>query len=562
MKKSGKLLALVVLLYSVFFVFIDKAVPREKSDKPEVKLQQLALFKNGLGFFVSEVTIPENKKSFVFVPFAVASHGTFWISYPPDVKLKDCIARQMDSEESLQAITIPELLRANIGRSVKLYLTGEPEPVVEGKVKSCPEGREIPASDPYTSVRRFSSDGNYNQPMQLVMMETSEGPVALVPNTIKRVEFPDKDVKDSFAAKIKSMQLEVNLVKPVGGRKLTVSYLAKGVTWAPSYIVDITNEEKATLSAKAIVINEACDINNVIIQLVTGFPNLQFSDVISPLAMKENLAQFLQSLARRYSWRADAGMSGNVMTQQVQRGGRRLEVGEYEDAIMPKYETPEAGKVAEDLFFYPVENVNLAKGQVGYFPLFTESVPYKHIYKWEIPDYINYDGYYDQLPQRQKLDEEVWHCLKMENVTKIPWTTAPAEIIKDGLILGQDTLKYTPPKVNNTLRITRASNIKAEQVELEIERKRDVIQLYDRHYDLVTVEGKLSVTNFQEKAITLEITKTLSGDVKSSQPQAKIETKAQQLLRMNKNAELTWTVELGPNEQKHLSYIYDMYVRR
>jgi hypothetical protein len=229
---------------------------------------------------------------------------------------------------------------------------------------------------------------------------------------------------------------------------------------------------------------------------------------------------------------------------------------------MPKYETPEAGKVAEDLFFYPVENVNLAKGQVGYFPLFTESVPYKHIYKWEIPDYINYDGYYDQLPQRQKLDEEVWHCLKMENVTKIPWTTAPAEIIKDGLILGQDTLKYTPPKVNNTLRITRASNIKAEQVELEIERKRDVIQLYDRHYDLVTVEGKLSVTNFQEKAITLEITKTLSGDVKSSQPQAKIETKAQQLLRMNKNAELTWTVELGPNEQKHLSYIYDMYVRR
>ncbi len=76
------------------------------------------------------------------------------------------------------------------------------------------------------------------------------------------------------------------------------------------------------------------------------------------------------------------------------------------------------------------------------------------------------------------------------------------------------------------------------------------------------MEGKLSVTNFQEKAITLEITKTLSGEVKSSQPEAKIESLARGLRRMNAVRKLTWTIELKPGESKQLDYMYEVYVRR
>lgn len=232
---------------------------------------------------------------------------------------------------------------------------------------------------------------------------------------------------------------------------------------------------------------------------------------------------------------------------------------------MPEYGAAEAGKVAEDLFLYPVENVRLKKGQVGYLPLFTESVPYKHIYQWKIPDYVNEEERYSydrRREQEREPDEEVWHCLRLENTTKVPWTTAPAETVKEGLILGQDTLKYTPAQGEMTLRITRAMSVKAEQLELETERKRDAAQLYGYHYDLITVEGKLSVTNFQPKAITLEITKTLSGEVKSSQPKAKIETLARGLRRMNAVKKLTWTIQLKPGEQKQLGYTYEVYVRR
>ena len=150
----------------------------------------------------------------------------------------------------------------------------------------------------------------------------------------------------------------------------------------------------------------------------------------------------------------------------------------------------------------------------------------------------------------------------MKNNSKVPWTTAPAEIIKEGLILGQDTLNFCPLKGVTTLRITQAVSVKAEQLELETARQRDAATLYGHRYDLITVKGDLSITNFQTKAIMLEITKTLSGELKSSKPEAKIEKLARGLRRMNGVVKLTWTIELEPGEHKQLDYVYDVYVRR
>jgi hypothetical protein len=86
--------------------------------------------------------------------------------------------------------------------------------------------------------------------------------------------------------------------------------------------------------------------------------------------------------------------------------------------------------------------------------------------------------------------------------------------------------------------------------------------MYGDHFDWRTVQGKLSVTNFLPKPITLEITKTLSGQVKTSQPEAKIEKLARGLRRMNETAKLTWTIELKSGKSKDIAYTYDVYVRR
>jgi hypothetical protein len=562
MERIKKSLILTLVINSVLSTHLARAMPEAVAARADVELQQVALFKNGLGFFISEVTCPKKKNTFSFIPSVAASHGTFWVVYPPKVNFESLTAKEVELEKSIEAISIEELLRANVGKEVQLSFDNKGETTIHGVLSSFAENRSLPQPDPYApGSMDYSNVPRYIQPpvrASLIMVKTDEGDVAIDSQAVRRVRVIGGKVEKTFTSKSKSMQLDVKLGAPAGGKKLTVSYLAKGITWAPSYIVDITEPNKARMSAKAAVINEACDLDDVTIQLVTGFPNLQFADVVSPLAKKENLAQFLQALMKGQSEQGRSAVMSNVMRQSVAEYSMPMS-----EAMMPAYGAAEAGKVAEDLFLYPVKNVQLKKGQVGYLPLFTESVPYKHIYQWKIPDYVDEEGHYSYQRQgREEPVEQVWHCLRMENTSKVPWTTAPAETVKEGLILGQDTLEYTPTKAETTLKITQAVSVKAEQVELETDRKRDAARFYGYHYDLVTVEGKLSVTNFQDKAITLEITKNLSGEVKSSQPQAMIETLARGLRRMNAVRKLTWTIELEPGQQTQVSYIYEVYVRR
>jgi hypothetical protein len=528
----------------------------------ETTLQQVALFKNGLGFFISEAAIPEDAVSFYFTPDAAPSHGTFWVAHPQGVHIKSLIAKPTELEERVEVVSIPELLKANVGKRVKLSFRTPEESTVEGTILHFSEDRKMPKPQPYAPGMAgavVENRGYYNR-TNVVMIDTGQGQVGINPETISRVEFIDAVPARTFAQKNESMQLEIQLESPANGQTLQVSYLGKGVTWAPSYIVDISQEEHAQISAKAIVINEVCDMQDVTLQLVTGFPHLQFADIVSPLAMKENLAQFLESLDRGQS---ELGRSASVVSN-VMRQSADWNMREDRSRIMPAYGAAQGGKVSEDLFFYPVKHVQLGKGQVGYFPLFTESVPYKHLYQWTIPDYVNEDDRYllqGRDPQASEPQEEVWHSIRLENVTSVPWTTAPAQLLKDDLILGQDTLNYTPVQGKTTVPITRAASVKAEQVEYETGRQREAMQMYGYSFDLITVQGKLEVVNFLDKPITLEISKTLSGDVKSSDPEAAIKKLARGLRRVNATSELTWTLDLATQESKNIHGTKDANIR-
>ena len=60
--------------------------------------------------------------------------------------------------------------------------------------------------------------------------------------------------------------------------------------------------------------------------------------------------------------------------------------------VAPIYGAAEEGVVAEDLFLYPAGRITLEPDQVAYVPLFTETVPYKHLYQWDIPRTMDETG--------------------------------------------------------------------------------------------------------------------------------------------------------------------------
>jgi hypothetical protein len=216
-----------------------------------------------------------------------------------------------------------DLLRANPGKKVRLHLSaagmGAEMRTVEGVILAPPEVTKAPRPDPYASGRPSVYTERYVAPTaqpELLLLQTDAGIVGVRASLVQEVDFLRGKVSRSSPRKVDIVELLGDVEGAAEKRGFTLTYLAKGITWAPSYQVDISQADTAVISAKAEVVNEVEDLQGVTLQLVTGFPNLQFADIPSPLSLKLDLAQFFQYLLRRPDQRADMTRA-NVMTQSA-----------------------------------------------------------------------------------------------------------------------------------------------------------------------------------------------------------------------------------------------------
>ena len=94
------------------------AAPAETTEfKPKV----VAVFKNGLGFFIrtGEATINDGWGVTKFVPQALM--GTFWMStVAPDRYVQEIVAYNESIEDHPKCRTVEELLRANVGKRIRI----------------------------------------------------------------------------------------------------------------------------------------------------------------------------------------------------------------------------------------------------------------------------------------------------------------------------------------------------------------------------------------------------------------------------------------------------------
>ncbi len=559
--------ALVALAASILLGHLPAAClagEEEKQAAVETRLKRVALFKNGFGFFVREGTLFEDDHVAVVGPLAAPSHGTFWITAPARAGLAKALVRQVRGSEETPVRGIVEILGANVGMMVRLWPSHDPERTVTGKLLAAPPVGAPPQPEPYLGPGAVRPLVTPMGPQQLLLLETDDGTVALNPQHIVRVDFLDGEPITAVPRATSRVSLEATFENPEKGDWLSVSYLAMGITWAPSYLIDISDPARARLAAKALIINEAEDLEDTRVDLITGFPNLEFADVLSPMGMREDLSSFLRSLAGdRSRRRAGAAVMAQVASNVAGYADARYAAEAITIPDVPDYGAAAAGQAAGDLFFYPLEEMTLARNERAYYPLFTEEVPYKEVYLWDIPDYINQEDRYGQQAREQPdTPEDVWHSIRLDNTTIVPWTTAPAQLLKDGQIIGQGTMRFTPPKGKAKVKITKAVSVKADQSELEVARERDAVRVYGYHFDRVTIEGKLSVSNHKDESIALEVKKTLSGEVKTVSMESEDVALARGLRRMNPVHQLTWTFELEPGESEEITYTYVALIRR
>lgn len=518
----------------------------------EAQPQRISMFKNGLAMVSTRTQVPKAGTYQIATP--EARYGSLWIAWEPGLKLDQIISREVNTEERAPVLSVEDVLRANTGKSISIKLRGA-DAWAKGILL------EIPVPD-----EELDEDNpNFWDPSSgdLLLFRTEQGVIALDPDRVEQARFEDDDPATILSTQDTTQMLAFEARSGEGeGRSVALSYLISGIAWSPSYTINLSDEETAQIACKAVIVNDLMDISACEVELIAGFPNLKFAGVptaLGPTPLDRLLSTLVQA--------EEEGQSGSRMMLQQALSNTSAGAGfglygddtAYDDYV--SIDAPLQGEGAEDLYFYQLPDVTLAKGERGYFPMFKADVPYRHIYTWDITDFIDrYDRY---EPQPEDSRQIVWHSLELTNTTKQPWTTASGMTVVDGRVLGQDVLRYTPPKGTTLMKITQAVSINTEQNEVEIERERNAVTFHGSTYDKVTVEGKLSITNFKDKAVTLKINKLVSGEVESAEANPKIVKIASGLNRVNPRSKLTWEAEIEPGKDNAvtITYRYSFYTR-
>jgi hypothetical protein len=513
----------------------------------ETRVRRAALFKTGLAFVVREASVAPGTTKARLDALPVPVHGTFWLAADPSkLAVGPAVARRDELTERVPAATIEQILRANVGRRVTLALDGGE--ALTGKIVAVPEVQPEPL--PYQPARSYVPP----YPVYgLVILETEDGNVALGISQVKRVaSAAEESLAREFDRPREAVSLSLELT-PRGEvpAALSILYVERGLAWAPSYAIDVSNEAEALLTAKAEIVNEAEDLVGATVDFVTGFPNLRFSHVIDPIAMQGNLDAFLAALGQT------AEPPAAVAAQRVMANVPGA--ADFGEESFPLAGPPGEGEAVGDLFFYEQKGVSLKRGERGLYPLFSVRVPSEHLYQWEIAPVP--EPYYPQAHVRpEDEEEEIWHSVRLTNTSSVPWTTAPAMTLEDGRLLGQDRLSYAAVGAKTTVRITRAVDVQGEQAEYEVQRERQAARFDGSSYDRITVRGEVRATNRKRESVRLEITKHVQGEVTKNPDEASVATLAERLRRVNPTQRLTWTIPLEPGAARTLTFEYTVYV--
>ena len=506
----------------------------------EMKTSRIALFKHGFGYIERSRTVATNETFRALVPRAAT--GTFWIELDGQHDLElTARTEKVQVDESFVPSDMHQLLLAAEGKRVNIWLA---------------------ASDPLGGTIRLVTNRNAETGAvlnRLAVLEQGNGETCVFrPAQVQRISFPKGHFPESATQTRWEDQIVVTIrSEDVEETTLKVQHISDGISWVPSYVIDISAANKARLACKALIVNDMEDLTDVKVELVVGFPNLKYANIVSPLLPSQQLAVFLSQLGsaamNRIGFNANDVLS-NGLVQSSNYGQFR--------APTSHIPTQADGSSVEDMFFYDAGRVTLKKGERSYQPLFTSECDFKHIYEWEIIDYVDENSRFRQL--NPDTPETVWHSVALLNNTTHPWTTAPAMVVNDGRPLSQDTLHYTLPGGTAMVRLTKALGVRptVREHQLESPKGRATQRIWGRNYELVTVQGEVEVENTLKKDIEMEVMKYLSGEIVEMDGEPTIESITAGLRRINASRRVLWCPTIKAGEKWSAKYQYQVLIYR
>lgn len=508
--------------------------------EPQAKapITRAALFKNGYALVVREIPAAPGD-AFLIDEAVTPVHGTLW--FAPGDGLTVSGVKRIGSEPNRNPFA--DFSASYAGRQVTVTLRASgsaPSRVVAGTVvQPGKQEGEVAPNTPFLAVK--GSDG------KLTVFARDE---------IVSIE---SDAINEALPEEKRMLL-VNRAG-TAGKPFAVSYLSVGLTWAPAYRIALGPDAQLQLDQSATLINELEDLKGVELNLVSGFPNLEYLRVTSPLATGMTLQLFLQQLNGGGNFPMPRVMKQVVMNYAAESAAAG-------DAVSP---LPESG-LSEDIHFTSAGKVTLPKGEVLYKTLATAKAKYERLVEWEIPDRRDQWGriqFRGGNPDENQ-SGDLWDAVRFKNPLESPITTAPIEIVDGGKLLGQTTVKWVNPGEETLVRIAKALTVSGIRTETEADDKsggsvgpkgREVINYAGYNYRKSTVNGEIKLRNFRTYEAKVIAKLQYSGEFIEAQGEPKSKLLESGVYSVNPRRELTWEITLKPGEELTLTYKYTVMIR-
>ncbi|MCY3023266.1 MAG: hypothetical protein NTW87_30175 [Planctomycetota bacterium] len=506
----------------------------------------VGLFKNGLSVVRRELKIPA-AGTYLVEDAPDPVHGTW--SVQSDIPIETRVT--MREVSGAMRGTNVDFQRALAGKAVTIHFRDGQIPPATGKVEAI-----APAKGDEAWNRTYQQPAyywrEYNQQPQpqgrFLVLQTENGRVFVEPSMIAYLKAEGKEE----AVKQREPVLLITAGKAT---TVQISYLSRGLAWAPSYRVDIGDPKTLTIEQTAVIKNELDDIEGAEMQLISGFPSMQFAHVVSPLSLRTNWTNFFQQLNQRVAPGHAAG--GNVAMQQARVMDNEPAPGAVDLAATP------AGE-GVDLHYQSLGPRTLKEGDAMALSIAKESAPYERIVEWLIPDTRSEYGQFIQDYQRQqepdKYQDAAWDAVRFKNPFKFAMTTGVAVVVSGARFNGQQMSYWVNAGEETTVKVTKALSIRTRNVEQEEEGQREVIYIGGRQFRKPVVNGEMSVNNHRKEEVKLVIRRHFSGELISADGEPKKSLREEGVYAVNPRYELTWSFSLKPGEGTTLKYKYSVLV--
>jgi hypothetical protein len=506
---------------------IAAAAPKAAAGEPEnphlwkPQIRNVAVFKNGLGFFVREGVVGLRDGWCVASQVPPAAFGTLAIYSRGDKELVDIVGSgagevvQFDGKDAPATVEVKRA-RLEAAKDLKVQLQYQQK------------GQDRNATGKLVSVGP-----------EYAVLEDSANSFAVPVEGVKRMQLLDLPLRIHVQGQEEKQPERVTL---------GMAYLRQGITWIPEYTLKVLDQQNAELTLRGTLVNQAEDLIHADVHLVVGVPHFVHTDYLAPIAVGQ--------LIRSISAAVPSAVRGQLMNRAAivsnSQVAQQFDVGAGEPAAEP---APQRGlqevlgnlphldsAAGTDYTVYTKTDLTLREGEKAILTLFTKKISYSHIYRWSPPAAME-------------------HSLVLHNATDTAWTTGPCLAISAERPLGEDLLRYVPRDGNGELPVTTAINIAEEKTERETDRKLKAYSPQNNvSFDLVTLEGKLKLRNFEKTEVQIVIHNPIPGKPLSADQGGTISVDPSKLRLLEREGSIRWQVKLAAGAESTLTYQYERYV--